>query len=264
MLDHDDRARARQMWELGDYPAVAALLVPGAQQVCAAAGTGAGRPALDVATGSGSLALALAGEGWQVSAVDIAPRLMEVGRCRAQDLGQDIRWREASMDDLPFPAAGFDLVASSFGLIFAPDPREVLAEVRRVLRPGGVLAYSAWTPDGFMGRMSARIGDLLSLGDRMLAPFRWGDPGVTVDWLAGDFSAVTTHGHTLPWTFRSARDATDFLFEHSPSHLVALELAGPRGGELVETVTEWTGSQAKPDGSIDIRVDYIVTTARRR
>lgn len=263
-LDQDQRDRARQMWQLGDYPAVAARLVPAARAVSAAVGPGRGRAALDVAAGTGSLALALAGSGWEVHAVDIAPRLIEAGRCRARSLGHDIRWREASMDDLPYASEAFDLVASSFGLIFAAEPAVTLAESHRVLRPGGTLAFSAWTPQGFMGQMTARMAELLSAQDLMAGPFRWGDSGVTAPWLQEGFTRVCTQVHTLPWVFPSARVATDFLFERSPGHLAALGLAGPRGAELVSAVTELIQSLASPDGSIDIPAQYVVTTAQRR
>lgn len=263
VLDQDGRARARRTWELGDYPAVAARLVQGAQAVAAAAGPGQGRAALDVAAGTGSLALALAESGWEASAVDIAPRLIEAGRCRARAAGQHIRWHEASLDDLPFEAGSFDLVASSFGLIFAADPVDALAEAHRVLRPGGRLAFSAWTPEGFIGRMSSVMGQVLSAEEMMTGPFRWGDPFLTSEWLADGFTRVRTQAHNLPWVFPSAQEATDFMFAHSPGHLASMELAGPRGDELIAAVTELTQRLASPDGSIDIAAHYVVTTAQR-
>ena len=132
---------------------VAERLRPAAEKIADAVGDGRGRLALDVAAGTGSVAVALAGRGWRVGAVDIAPALIAHGRERTQGLGID--WYEAPLDALPFPDSSFDLMASSFGLIFAPDPHAALTELRRCLRPGGQLAFTAWTPGGYMGQMTA-------------------------------------------------------------------------------------------------------------
>lgn len=262
-MDQEQRTRARWVWDNGDYPALAAHIEPGAWAVAAAAGPGDGCSALEVAAGTGSLALDLTARGWQVTAVDIAPRLIEAGRTPARIADQDIRWREASMYALPAPDGSVDLVASSFGLVFAADPQEMLAEARRVLRPGGLLAFSAWTPAGFMGRMTSRMGDVLSAREQLMGPFRWGDPGVTSAWLAEDFTRLGTQVHTLPWVFGSAREATTFLFEPSPGHLASLETAGPLGSELIGAVADLFAAHPGPDGSVDLPVEYVVTTARR-
>jgi len=262
-VDAQAAETARKLWSRGNYPALADRLVPAARSVAVAAGPGQGRSALDVAAGTGSLALALASGGWQASAIDISPRLIEHGRCRSEAAGFDIRWYEACLDNLPFRAESFDLVGSSFGLIFAPDPAEALAETRRVLRPGGVLAFSAWTAGGYIGRMTAVMGELMDATDAMAGPFRWGEPTTTAAWLAGGFTEVGTQRHTLPWVFESAEAVTDYLFQNSPGHLAALELVGDRADELVDAVTEHHRGLAADDGSIDIAAEYVVTVASR-
>lgn len=167
------------------------------------------------------------------------------------------------MDDLPFEVGHFELVASSFGLIFAADPQGVLAEVRRVLRPEGRLVFSAWTPAGFIGAMTARIGDLLDVRDMMMGPFRWGDPQVVTPWLTQGFTRVRQEVHAMPWVFPSASVASAFFFGHSPGHLAALEMAGDRAEEVVHEVTAWLGTLAGPDGRLDVPAEYAVTTAQR-
>ncbi len=253
----------RKMWEGADYPAVAECLWPAAREVAISAGRGAGRQALDLATGTGSVALELAEADWQVTAIDLAPRLMSIGRRHAATTGLTVEFKEASMTQIPSADASVDVVTSGFGLIFAPDPREALTEISRVLRPGGLLVLSAWTPTGTMGQMTSLIGEFLNRHQSAMAPFRWGDPAFSDTWLQPQFTEIQHHTHVLPWLLDAPDDATQWFFDRSPGHRSALMAAGERGPALIAAITTWMTQIAGGNLAFDLSPTYLITTARR-
>ena len=148
------KRRHRMMWALGDYPAVAAEVVaPLGPVLVDACRIGAQDRVLDVAAGSGTVALPAAATGADVTASDLTPELLEAGRALAARQGLDLTWQEADAEALPHDDAEFDVVTSCVGVMFAPFHRAAADELVRVLRPGGRLGLVSWTPTGFIGRM---------------------------------------------------------------------------------------------------------------
>src|SRR3954464_10103299 len=150
------------MWGLGDYADLSEALPPPAETLAGACAVSAGQEVLDVAAGDGNFAIACAREGASVVASDLSPGMVERGRSRAEREGYDIEWVEADVEDLPFEDGRFDCVGSVFGAMMAPRPRVVAEELFRVVRPGGTVGMTAWTPRGFSA-------DLFRLG-RSYAP----------------------------------------------------------------------------------------------
>jgi ubiquinone/menaquinone biosynthesis C-methylase UbiE len=152
-----DRAlkdKHRSMWALGDYPAVAAQIIPelGAALVHAA-GVTPGLRVLDVAAGSGNAAIPAALAGASVVASDLTPELLRTGRELAGRQGADLRWEEADAEALPYAEGEFDTVLSCVGVMFAPHHQSAADELIRVCRPGGTIGLLSWTPEGFIGEM---------------------------------------------------------------------------------------------------------------
>lgn len=148
------KARQRAMWASGDYPAVAAQIVPTLGKVLVdACEVSRGDRVLDVATGSGNAALAAAEKGATVVASDLTPEMFEVGRARAAELGVELEWREADAEALPFEDDSFEIVMSCIGVMFAPHHQAAADELVRVCRPGGRIGLLCWTPTGFVGEM---------------------------------------------------------------------------------------------------------------
>jgi 2-polyprenyl-3-methyl-5-hydroxy-6-metoxy-1,4-benzoquinol methylase len=115
-------AGMRELWGLADYGALAARLAPAATALVGAVTPVVGRRVLDLAAGTGTVALMAAEQGARVSACDIAPRMVELGRQATIEAGLTVDWREANAEALPWPDDSFDYVLSSFGLIFVPRP----------------------------------------------------------------------------------------------------------------------------------------------
>jgi len=144
-----EKAAARAMWALGDYHRFATELVWELGPVLVAAcGISAGHRVLDVAAGTGNVAIRAAEAGARVVASDLTPENFEAGRREARALGVEVEWVEADAEALPFDDGEFDIVTSSFGAMFAPDHQAVADELVRVCRPGGTVGMANFTPDG--------------------------------------------------------------------------------------------------------------------
>jgi SAM-dependent methyltransferase len=124
---------------------------------------GPGTRLLDVATGTGAVALRAAAAGADAVGLDLAPGQLEKARAAAAEAGLDVRFDEGDCQALPYEDASFDAVASAFGLIFAPDQERTAAEAARVCRPGGKLGVTAWPLDEW-AQLAVRLGRHLPEG----------------------------------------------------------------------------------------------------
>jgi SAM-dependent methyltransferase len=159
MSDSELKARHRTMWASGDYPSmVETFLLPLGPRLVQACGIGAGMSVLDVAAGTGNAAIPAAQMDAEVTASDLTPEIMEVGRHHAQAEGLTLEWVEADAEHLPFGDASFDIVMSSIGAMFAPHHQDVADELVRVCRPGGTIGLLSWTPDGQIGALFRTMG----------------------------------------------------------------------------------------------------------
>lgn len=264
-MDEPQRRAVAEMWGLGDYRLLADRLRPAAETLSEAVGDGHGRRALDAAAGTGTVALALVQRGWRAEASDISPALIDQGRESTRELA--VRWHEAPLDALPFADASFDLVASSFGLIFATDPRSALVESRRCLRPGGRLAMTAWTPEGYMGRMTATMLPFVPSGPPGApSPLDWGSPGIAAERLeAAGFRVASSEVHSVPWEFDSPEAGARFLFENSPAHVASFTMAEGRAPEMVHAVRDHLAEAAGTEnGPVRLAAEYTLTLAEAR
>jgi SAM-dependent methyltransferase len=145
----------QQVWSAGDFARIGTLLVPVSENLCEAAELIPGERVLDVACGAGNTAIAAARRFANVTGLDYVPALLDHGRQRARAELVDVDWVVGDAQDLPFPDASFDVVMSTFGVMFAPDQQRSADELLRVCRPGGRIALASWTPDGMVGEMFA-------------------------------------------------------------------------------------------------------------
>lgn len=257
------------MWSLGDYPQLAARLYPYARDLAAAARLGPGTDVLDVAAGDGNLALAAAERGARVTACDLTPRMVELGRARSAAAGLDIAWAEADAEDLPFPAASFDVVASAFGAIFAPRPERVAAQLFRVVRPGGLVAMANYAQRGVLARITELASGLQPppAGVDLPSPYLWGDPDHVrrrFDGLAQPGS-VQVRERTGTFEFSSVEEGVDFWHRTNPPQAAFRSgLADDVYRELMAGLTRlFRELNRADDGRVLLDWDYVEVLARR-
>ena len=181
------KARLKATWMDGNYDYFSRFMESSAVEFLDRIGVQPGTRLLDVACGSGQLALIAARRGARATGIDIATNLILAARGRAAAEGLDATFDEGDAEDLPYPDASFDVVASIYGAMFAPRPERVAAELLRVCRPGGTIAMGNWTKEGFVGKMFKTFSRFIA-PPGMPAPVLWGDEDVVRERFNGGLS----------------------------------------------------------------------------
>ncbi|MGH8462416.1 MAG: class I SAM-dependent methyltransferase [Stenotrophobium sp.] len=167
------KAVQREAWAL--FSPLAAFTTPAAASLVEFAEVHAGESVLDVACGTGVVGVTAARRGARVRGLDLSPALLEDARRNAAVIGAGIEFLEGDAEALPYADASFDVVLSQFGHMFAPRPEIAIAEMLRVLKPGGRIAFSTWPPELIIGRMFALISSYLPPPPDVAPPPAWGD-----------------------------------------------------------------------------------------
>jgi ubiquinone/menaquinone biosynthesis C-methylase UbiE len=166
----------RSVWALGDYHRFATETVWSLGPVLTAAcGVAAGQRVLDVAAGTGNVAIRAAETGADVIASDLTPESLEAGRGEARARGVQLDWVEADAEALPFADGGFDVVTSALGAIFAPDQQAAADELVRVCRTGGTIGMINFTPRGLAAEFFGLLGRYSPASPDTPSPLLWGD-----------------------------------------------------------------------------------------
>jgi SAM-dependent methyltransferase len=168
------KTRQQATWATGDYAVVGTTLQIVGERVCEAVDLRAGERVLDVAAGNGNATLAAARHFAQVTSTDYVGALLDRGRERATAERLPVVFREADAEALPFDDGSFDVVLSTFGVMFTPNQEAAAAELVRVVRPGGRIGLANWTPDGFIGQLFRTIGRHLPPPAGVRSPALWG------------------------------------------------------------------------------------------
>ena len=168
------KARQQAAWSSGDYALVGTTLQIVGEELCEALDIRSGQKVLDVAAGNGNVSLAAARRWCDVVATDYVPALLERARERAAAERLDIEFREADAEALPFPDGSFDVVVSTFGVMFTPDQERAAAEMVRVCKRGGKIGLANWTPEGFIGQLFKTIGKHVPPPPGAKSPALWG------------------------------------------------------------------------------------------
>jgi ubiquinone/menaquinone biosynthesis C-methylase UbiE len=168
------KARQRGAWASGDYAVVGTTLQIVGEELCEALDIRSGQKVLDVAAGNGNVSLAAARRWCDVVATDYVAALLDRARERAEAERLAIEFREADAEALPFSDASFDVVVSTFGVMFTADQDRAAAELVRVCKPGGKIGLANWTPEGFIGQLFKTIGKHVAPPVGAKSPALWG------------------------------------------------------------------------------------------
>ena len=236
-----------------------------ADVVAAAKRRGPCRDVVDLACGTGNAALVAAHTGARVTAVDVTPELVAIGRRKADRLGLNtVTWLTADAADTGLPAESFDAAVSNMGIIFV-DPAPQVAEIARLLKPGGVLGFSSWVRDPenpFFGPIVAVLGPP---PPSAYSPDQWGEADTITDRLAADFDDIRIEYGSHPWQLGTVEEAVRFVTEESPMHVsVFARLADATSERLTAAYEDTFRRLAGPDGAVAYDAPYAVVTGVRR
>jgi SAM-dependent methyltransferase len=264
----DDALKARHaaMWASGSYPTVSDEVVGSlGGTLVEAVDVQPGQRVLDVAAGTGTSAVPAARRGATVTATDLTPELLAVGRAATEHEALDLTWQRADAEALPFGEASYDVVLSCIGVMFAPHHQQAADELVRVCRPGGTIGVLSWTPEGFIGQLFAVMKPYAPAPPPGASPAPlWGHVD-HVRTLFGDrVHDLVARQRTLRVDrFADGAAFRDFFKQHyGPTIAVYRSLADdPARAEALDADLAVLGDRALRDGVMEW--EYLLVTARR-
>jgi len=259
------KERLRSTWMAGDYDRFSRYMEQDARVFYEQLDLPAGCQLLDVACGSGQLALWAARDGVNATGVDIAPNLVQRAQARADAEGLKARFFEGDAEDLPFEDAGFDVVTSLIGAMFAPRPELVARELLRVCAPGGTIAMANWTADGFVGQMF-KIFSRFIAPSGMPSPVLWGDEAVVRQRLGHGLSDLTMQRrhYTLTYPFPPAEVVDFFRQYYGPTNRAFASLDGNAALNLREELEAlWSSNNRGGNELTVVPAEYLAVIATR-
>jgi ubiquinone/menaquinone biosynthesis C-methylase UbiE len=203
------KSRQQGAWSAGDYAVVGTTLQIVGETLCEALDLRSGQKVLDVASGNGNVTLAAARRWCDVVSTDYVPALLERGRERAAAERLAIEFRQADAEALPFADASFDVVVSTFGVMFTADQDKAAAELVRVCKPGGKIGLANWTPDGFIGQLFKTIGKHMPPPAGVKSPALWGTGARITEFFGAQASSIQLEQRDFVFRYRSAQHWLD-------------------------------------------------------
>jgi SAM-dependent methyltransferase len=190
-------------WSSGDYAVVGTTLQIVGESLCEAVDLRAGEKVLDVAAGNGNATLAAARRWCDVVSTDYVTALLERARVRAGAEGLAVDFREADAEDLPFPDAAFDVVLSTFGVMFTPNQDKAAAELLRACKSGGRIGMANWTPTSMIGELFRTLGRYLPPPAGVKSPALWGSEGRLRELFGSQVNAISVASKHFVFRYRS-------------------------------------------------------------
>ena len=197
------KTRQQAAWSTGNYAVVGTTLQIVGENLCEALDLRAGSRVLDVAAGNGNATLAAARRWCDVTSTDYVSSLLESGRARAQAEGHTIQFQEADAENLPFPDASFDVVMSTFGVMFTPNQEQAASELARVCKPGGKIGLANWTPESFIGQLFKTIGKYIPPAPGVKSPGLWGTKARLEELFGKTAREIRTTSREFAFRYRS-------------------------------------------------------------
>jgi ubiquinone/menaquinone biosynthesis C-methylase UbiE len=203
------KIRQQAAWSSGNYAVVGTTLQIVGEELCEALDLRAGSKVLDVAAGNGMVSLAAARRWCDVTSTDYVPALLESGQARASAEGLTIDFMEADAENLPFGNAAFDVVVSTFGVMFTPNQNQAAAELLWVCKSGGKLGLANWTPEGFIGQVFKTLGKYLPPPAGAKSPAFWGTQARLDEMFGSDASSIKAEPRMFNLRYRSPEHFLD-------------------------------------------------------
>jgi SAM-dependent methyltransferase len=262
----DLKARQQGAWSSGDYAVVGTTLQIVGEDLCEALDLSAGQKVLDVAAGNGNATLAAARRWCDVVSTDYVASLLERGRMRAAAEGLSVEFREADAEALPFADASFDVVVSTFGVMFTPNQEQAAAELLRVCKAGGKIGLANWTPDGFIGQLFKTLGKYVAPPTGAKSPALWGTRARLSELFGAGAAGIKTEPRHFVFRYRSPEHFLDvFKTYYGPmlKAFAALDGTGQQG--LRRDLLALIGTMNRAtDGSMALPSEYLEIVISKR
>lgn len=256
------KARQQQAWSMGDYGVVGTTLQIVGEDLCEALDLRAGARVIDIAGGNGNASLAAARRWCDVVCTDYVGALLDAARERARAENLPMAFQVADAESLPFDDASFDVVISTFGVMFTPDQERAASELVRVCRPGGRIGLANWTPDGFIGQVFKLIGRWMPPPHGVASPASWGEHERITEMFGHHTSGIRTAQRNFNFRYRSPQHWIKvFRTFYGPINTLYEALDGQGQAELTEELMtmllHWNRAN---DGTLVLPSKYLEVT----
>jgi SAM-dependent methyltransferase len=260
------KARQQGAWSSGDYAVVGTTLQIVGEQLCEALDVSAGKKVLDVAAGNGNVTLAAARRWCDVVSTDYVPSLLERGRLRAAAEGLSVKFEEADAEALPFAEASFDVVVSTFGVMFTPNQDKAAAELLRVCKSGGKIGLANWTPEGFIGQLFKTLGKYLPPPAGATSPALWGTEARIREMFGPAAVSIKAERLNFNFRYRSPEHFLDVFKNYYGPMLkafAALDAANQHGlrNDLLALIARMNRAE---DGTMIVPSEYLEIVIAKR
>lgn len=253
-------AKSRAVWSAVDFLPIARSFASGAQEFVARLAFERGEVVLDVACGTGNLAIPAAHAGARVTGSDIAPNLIAQARIDARANGLAIEFDVGDAEQLPYQDRQFDTSMTMFGAMFAYRPERAAAELLRVTRRGGRIAMANWTPNGVIAKLLQAHAAMFPPSSGIPSPLSWGDAETVRARFAGGIRQLMTVNRSIELSFPfSPAGVTELFSKHYGPTVAALNALDPSAashlrGTLVQLFEQ---HNVATDGTTTIVGEYL-------
>ena len=231
--------RQQTAWASGDYSVIGTTLQIVGESLAEACDLRADEQVLDVAAGNGNASLAAARRWCRVTSTDYVSELLERSAQRARAENLDIRFQTADAEALPFEDASYDVVLSTFGVMFTPNQEKSAAEMIRVCRPGGRIGMANWTPEGFIGQVFKTLGRHLPPPPGVTPPSMWGVEAHLASLFSTSKSSIRVKPLMFNFRYRSAAHFIEvFRTWYGPVHKAFAALPPESAAALERDLTQ--------------------------
>ncbi len=259
------KTRQQAAWSSGDYAIVGTTLQIVGEDLCEALDLRPGSKVLDVAAGNGNATLAAARRWCDVTSTDYVRALLNNGRDRAAAERLKVDFREADAEDLPFADKSFDVVMSTFGVMFTADHDKAAAEMLRVCRSGGKIGMANWTTEGFIGQLFKTLGKHLPPPAGVKSPALWGTRA-RLDEMFGKAGEIDAQPRMFVFRYRSAEHWLEvFKTFYGPMLKAFAALDAAKQAALRNDLLLLVGQfNRATDGTMAVRSEYLEVVITKR
>ena len=257
------KAAQKQGWQ--HFAPLELMTTPVAAQLVKHAKVRRGQRVLDAGCGTGPVAITAARQGAQVNGLDLTPALLERARDNSRIAKVEVDWREGDVENLPFSDGEFDVVLSQFGHIFAPRPEVATAELLRVLKPGGTIAFATWPPELFIGKMFSLVGSYMPPPPPGVSPPpQWGDPKIVTERLGKAVKNIFFDRKTM-WVPALSMQHFRETFERTAGPVIKLveTLSASDPAKLAQFRADYEAIASEYYDHNVVRQDYLLTRATK-